>query len=133
MLASQIKKSWRYPVTHRSRSSLQNYHNMPSVQQLCKCSNLLTVALGDDRVQTTADQLVANKRRPPLQQLQVSFVNTANSSTQQNTAAFSQMFSSCTIGNIHVYYYKPFLFLFNRVHYLSQIVEILLFAFLFHV
>ena len=62
---------------HCSESSLQSYHNMSSVQQLRKCSNVLTVALGDDRVQATSDQLVGNERRPPLQQLQVPFVNTA--------------------------------------------------------
>lgn len=90
---------------HRNESSLQNYHNMPSVQQLRKCSNVLTVALGDDKVQPTiAEQLVGNERRPPLQQLQVP---SAISSTQQNAAVFSQMFSSCTIGNVHVYNYKP--------------------------
>ena len=93
---------------HRNESSLQNYHNMPSVQQLRKCSNVLTVALGDDKVQpTTADQLVGNEKRPPLQQLQVPSLNTAMSSTQQNKAVFSQMFGSCTIGNVNVYNYKP--------------------------
>ena len=77
------------------------------VPQLRKCSNVLTVALGDDKVQaTTAHQLVGNERRPPLQQLQVPSVNTAISSTPQNTALFSPMFSSCTIGNVHVYNYK---------------------------
>jgi len=65
--------------SHCNKSSLQNYHNMPSVQQLRKCSNVRTVALGDDKVQpTTTDQLVGNEKRPPLQQLQVpseKFVN----------------------------------------------------------
>ena len=90
---------------HHNEPSLQNYHNMPSVQQLCKCSNVLTVALGDDKVQgTIAEQLVGNERRPPLQQLQVP---SAISSTQQNAAVFSEMFSSCMIGYVHVYNYKP--------------------------
>lgn len=94
--------------SHRNESSLQNYHNMPSVQQFRKCSNILTVALGDDKVQpTTTDQLVSNERRPPLQQLQVPSVNTAISYTKQNTDVFSQMFSSCTIGNVHVFNFKP--------------------------
>jgi len=93
---------------HRNESSLQNYHNMPSVQQLRQCSNVLTVARGDDKVQpTTTDQLVANENRPPLQQLQVPSMNTAISSTQQNKAVFSQMFSSNAIGNVKVYNYKP--------------------------
>ena len=93
---------------HRNQSSLQSYHNMPSVPQLRKCSNVLTVALGDDKVQaTTAHQLVGNERGPLLQELQVPSVNRAISSTQQNTAVFSPMFSSCTIGNVHVYNYKP--------------------------
>ena len=93
---------------HRNESSLQNYHNMSSVQQLRKCSNVLTVALGDDKVQpTTADQLVGNEKRPLLQHLQVPSVNTAMSSTQQNKAVFSKMFGSCTIGNVNVYNYKP--------------------------
>ena len=93
---------------HRNKSSLQNYHNMPSVQQLHKCSNILAVALDDDKVQpTTVDQLVGNEKRPPLQQLQVPSMNTAMSSTQQNKAVFSQMFGSCTIRNVNVYNYKP--------------------------
>ena len=55
---------------HRNESSLQNYHNMPSVQKLRKCSNVLTVAIGDDKDHPTiADQLVGNERRHPLQQL----------------------------------------------------------------
>lgn len=32
-----------------NESSLQSYHNMPSVPQLRKCSNVHTVALGDDK------------------------------------------------------------------------------------
>ena len=32
---------------HRNESSLQNYHNMPSVQQLRKCSNVLTAVYSD--------------------------------------------------------------------------------------
>ena len=68
---------------HHNESSLQSYHNMPSVPQLRKCSNVLTVALGDDKVQaTTAHQLVGNERGPLLQELQVPSVNRAISSTQ---------------------------------------------------
>jgi len=61
---------------NRNESSLQNYC-MPSVQQLCKCSNILIAALGDDKVQpTTANQFLGNERKPPLQQLQVPSINT---------------------------------------------------------
>ena len=92
---------------NHNESSLQNYY-MPSVQQLCKCSNILVAALGDDKV------------RPPLQ---ISFWVMKESLlyssckfhpstrlfffTEQNAAVFSQMFSSCMIGNIHIYNYKP--------------------------
>ena len=108
MLASQIGKSWRYPVTAMSPASKTTTtclpsNNMPSnnFANATTCN----AALGDDKVQPTiAEQLVGNERRPPLQQLQVP---SAMSSTQQNTAVFSQMFSSCTIGNVHVYNFKP--------------------------
>ena len=46
---------------HRSESSLQSYHNMPSVQQLRKCSNVLTVALGDDESRQLQISLWATK------------------------------------------------------------------------
>ena len=89
---------------HRNESSLQSYHNLPSVQQLRKCSNVLSVALGDDNPQSTEPP--SNESRPPLQQLQVPAIITAIS--QQNTAAFSHMFSSCQIGNVNIYgAYKP--------------------------
>ena len=72
---------------HRSESSLQSYHNMPSVQQLRKCSNVLTVALGDDRVQATADQLVGNERKAST--------TTAASSIRQHGNFFHSTEHSC--------------------------------------
>ena len=36
---------------HRNESRLQNYHSIPSVKQLCRCSDVLCTALGhDDKV-----------------------------------------------------------------------------------
>ena len=48
---------------HRNESSLQSYHNMLSAHQLRKCSNVLSLALGDDQSKEHApNQLVV---RPP--------------------------------------------------------------------
>jgi len=66
------------------------------------------VALSDDNIQqTNANQLVDTKRRPPLQQLQVSSVHMVISFAQQTTAVFIQMFSSCTIEIVAIFDYKP--------------------------
>ena len=90
---------------HRNESSLQSYHNMPSVEQLRKCSDVLTAALDDDdRAQTTEQPLNQIGRcvtRPPLQQLPVPPINSAEHNYHR------QMFNSCTIGNVQVYSYKP--------------------------
>ena len=90
---------------HRSESSLQSYHNMPSAHQLRKCSDVLSLALGEDQSnEQTPNQLVV---RPPLQQLQVPSINTSISTNQQSTSEFKQLFYLCTIGNVNVYNYKP--------------------------
>ena len=106
MLTSQTEKSWQYPVTAMIPASNATTTWLLCIKR-CKCSNIFTVALVDDRVQPTEDQLVGNEKRPPLQQLQVPSINTSISSTQQNIAAFSQMFNLRMIGNLHVYNYKP--------------------------
>ena len=95
---------------HRNESNVQSYHSIPSVKQLRICSEVLCTALGhDDKV----DEQLANViiSMTPLQQLPFSSVNTAISATHQNTAPFSQMFTSCTIGNVHIYTHQP-----NSVH-----------------
>ena len=90
---------------HRNESSLQSYHNMPSAHQLRKCSDVLSLALGEDQSkEQTPNQLVV---RPPLQQLQVPSINTSIPTNQQSTSEFKQLFNLCTIGNVNVYNYKP--------------------------
>ena len=86
---------------HRNESSLQSYHNIPSVNHLRRCSNVLCRALSNDG---KVDKQLANLiiSRTPLQQLPVPSISTAISATHQNTAPFNQMFNSCTIGNVHI-------------------------------
>ena len=82
---------------HRNESSLQSYHSIPSVNQLHRCNDVICTALGhDDKVDEQPTNLMIS--RTPLQQLPVPFVN---------TAPFSQMFNSCTIGNVHIYTHLP--------------------------
>ena len=91
---------------HRNESNVQSYHSIPSVKQLRICSEVLCTALGYDG---KVDEQPANVMisMTPLQQLPFSSVNTAISATHQNTAPFSQMFTSCTIGNIHIFIHQP--------------------------
>ena len=85
---------------HRNESSLQSYHNMPSAHELRKCSDVLSLALGEDQsMEQTPNQLVV---RPPLQQLQVPSINTLISTNQQSTSEFKQLFNLYTIGNFNV-------------------------------
>ena len=84
---------------HRSEASLRSYHQLPSVNQLRKCSDVSTVALTEDeRVDA----------RYPLKQLpcQSSAVNniSANMSFQTTapTSTYSDMFNSCTIGSVNI-------------------------------
>ena len=65
---------------HRNESNLQSYHNMPSAHQLRKCSDVLSLALGEDQShEQTPNKLVV---RSPLQQLQVPSINTSISTNQ---------------------------------------------------
>ena len=91
---------------HRNESNVQSYHSIPSVKQLRICSEVLCTALGYDN---KVDEQPANVMisMTPLQQLPFSSVNTAISATHQNTAPCSQMFTSCTIGNIHFNIHQP--------------------------
>lgn len=91
---------------HRNESSLQSYHSMPSVNQLRNCSDILSTALGDvDRVQTSDQpqnaivRYESGEMRPPLQQLPV---NTISAQHNTSSAAYSQMFNTCTIENVHI-------------------------------
>lgn len=56
---------------HRSEASLRTYHQQPSVNQLRKCSDVLTVALSEDgRIDApTGLQHTVAAARHPLQQL----------------------------------------------------------------
>ena len=87
---------------HRNESNVQSYHSILSVKQLRRGSEVLCTALGhDDKVDEQPANVMIS--RTPLQQLPFSSVNTAISAIHQNTTPFSQMFTSCTIGNIHIY------------------------------
>ena len=87
---------------HRNESNVQSYHSIPSVKQLRICSEVLCTLYKVD--EQPANVMIS---MTPLQQLPFSSVNTAISATHKNTAPFSQMFSSCTIGNIHFYIHQP--------------------------
>ena len=87
---------------HRNESSLQSYHNMPSAQQLRKCRNVLTVALGDDKVQpTTAEQLAGNERRPPLRQLAASSIGNFFHTAEHSCMKIWGAFHSTKISGLH--------------------------------
>ena len=91
---------------HLSESNVQSYHCIPSVKQLRRCSEVLCTALGhDDKVDEQPANVMISMT--PQQQLPFSSVNTAISATHQNTAPLSQMFTSCMIGNVHIYTHQP--------------------------
>ena len=103
-----VGKFWPYKsgnlrnICHRNESNVQSYHNILSVKQLRRGSEVLCTALGyDDKVDEQLANVMISKT--PLPQLPFSSVNTAISAIHQNTAPFSQMFTSCTIGNVHIY------------------------------
>ena len=103
-----VGKFWPYKsgnygnICHRNESNVQSYHSILSVKQLRRGSEVLCTALGhDDKVDEQPANVMIS--RTPLQQLPFSSVNTAISAIHQNTAPFSQMFTSCTIGNVHIY------------------------------
>ena len=53
---------------HRNESSLKSYHSMPSANQLRKCSDVLTSALGDNETIRAAEQRqnqIVGCERPP--------------------------------------------------------------------
>ena len=93
---------------HRSEASLRSYHQQPSVNQLRKCSDVLTVALSEDEKVDAPTGLQVTSARYPLQQLpcQSSSVNSilANMSFQTTapTPTYSDMFNSCTIGSVNI-------------------------------
>ena len=91
---------------HRNESNVQSYHSIPLVKQFRRCSDVLcTTALGhDDKVNEQPANLMISMT--PLQQLPFLSVYTAISATHQNTAPFSQMFTS-SIGNVHIYTHQP--------------------------
>ena len=91
---------------HHNESNVQSYHSILSVKQLRRGSEVLCTALGhDDKVDEQPANVMIS--RTPLQQLPFLSVNTAISATHQNTAPFIQMFTSCTIGNFHIYTHQP--------------------------
>lgn len=94
---------------HRSEASLRSYHQQPSVNQLRKCSDVLTVALSEDERIDALTGLQYTAARYPLQHLpcQSSTVNSSISAnisfpTTAPTSTYSDMFNSCTIGNVNI-------------------------------
>lgn len=80
---------------HRSEGSLKSYHNRPSTSQLRQCSDALSSALGE--------------RVPYSVQQHVNAVSSSSSSQTNKQASgnndqspFDNMFSGCTIQNIHI-------------------------------
>ena len=96
---------------HCNEASLRSYHNQPSVNQHRKCSDVLTVALCEDKeVQTSAAQQ-STATRSPFQQLpctsstmNMNSVSTgmAHHSTVATSTAYSNMFNSCKIGSVNI-------------------------------
>lgn len=76
---------------HRNEQSLSSYNSRPSSSQLQQCSNVLSQALNPSL------QLV-----PVNQQLQGNAFVAQNVVTRQEKLNFSSMFSSCSIGAVHV-------------------------------
>ena len=103
---------------HRNEASLRSYHNQPSVNQLRKCSDVLTVALcEDEEVQTSAVQQ-STATRSPFQQLpctsstiNMNSVSTgmAHHSTVATSTAYSNMFNSCKIGSVNITFHQKLL------------------------
>jgi len=95
---------------HQSEASLRSYHQQPSVNQLGRCSDVLTVALSKDgRIEApTGLQHTMAAARHPLQQLtcQSSTVNTISTNLCfQNTPltpTYSDICNSCTIGSVNI-------------------------------
>ena len=100
---------------HRNEASLRSYHNQPSVNQLRKCSDVLTVALcEDEEVQTSAVQQ-STATRSPFQQLpctsstiNMNSVSTgmAHHNTVATSTAYSNMFNSCKIGSVNITFHQ---------------------------
>ena len=100
---------------HRNEASLRSYHNQPSVNQLRKCSDVLTVALcEDEEVQTSAVQQ-STATRSPFQQLpctsstiNINSVSTgmAHHNTVATSTAYSNMFNSCKIGSVNITFHQ---------------------------
>ena len=94
--------------SHRSEASLRSYHQQPSVNQLRKCSEVLTVALSEDEGTDAPTGLQYKAARYSLQQLpcQSSTVNRISANmcfpTTVKRSTCSDMFNSCTIGNVNI-------------------------------
>ena len=86
---------------HRSEASLRSYHQQPSVNQLRKCSEVLTVALSKNERTDAPTGLQHTATRYSLQQLscQSSTVNSISVNTCFPTTAKR---STCTIGNVNI-------------------------------
>jgi len=91
---------------HHSEASLRSYHQQPSVNQLRKCSDVLTVALSEDERIDAPAGLHHTAARCPLQQIpcQSSAVNSTSANIQitSPTSTYSDMFNSCTIGSVNI-------------------------------
>ena len=100
---------------YRNEASLRSYHNQPSVNQLRKCSDVLTVALCEvEGAQTSAVQQ-STATRSPFQQLpstsstmnmNSSLTGMANHSTVVTSTAYSNMFNSCKIGSVNITFHQ---------------------------
>ena len=86
---------------HRNEASLRSYHNQPSVNQLRKCSDVLTVALCEDEgVQPSAVQQII-PTRSPFQQLPCTSSTMNMNSISTGMAPHSTVATSTAYSNIY--------------------------------
>lgn len=87
---------------HRNEQSLQSYNSRPSSNQLQRCSEVISRALGPTANTQLQLQAASNVQQDHTQQIQCTATR-SNSSVSQNFAA---MFSGCSIGTVHVSFSK---------------------------
>ncbi|XP_078351362.1 uncharacterized protein LOC144636089 [Oculina patagonica] len=98
---------------HRNETSLKSYHNQPSAEQLRKCSDVLSVALRDKETdESVSESPGGTSTRNPLQQLPYPSINSINSTriatatATTTSTAYSNLFNSCSIGNVNITFQK---------------------------
>ena len=100
---------------HRSEASLRSYHNQPSVEQLRKCSDVLSEALSDEQRVQSSEVQQRTPTRCPFQNLpctnptSINNISTTMAYQSRATATstdYRNMFNTCSIGNINITFHK---------------------------